>query len=42
MGSDLQKHTETANHIGIQLGMMEMNGRLSTMEEMRKFINGFN
>jgi hypothetical protein len=42
MGSDLGKHPETANHAGIRLGMMMlMSGRLSTAEEMRKFIEGF-
>ena len=42
MASDLGKHPETANHIGIQLGMMEMlSGRLRTIAEMRKFIEGF-
>ena len=43
MGSDLSKHPETANHIGIQLGMMMlMGGHLKIPEQMRTFINGFN
>lgn len=43
MASDLQKHKETKDHAGISLGMgMLMMGELTTAEEMRKFINGFN
>lgn len=43
MGSDLGKHPETANNAGIMMGMMRlMGGHLSTRDEMRKFINGFN
>jgi hypothetical protein len=43
MGSDLGKHPETRGHAGIQLGMMLlMAGQLSTPNEMRKFIEGFN
>ena len=43
MGSDLNKHPETQNHAGVQLGMMMlMGGFLSTPQEMRKFIEGFN
>jgi len=43
MGSDLNKHSETTNHPGIMLGMqMMMIGKLSTQEEMRRFIEGFN
>lgn len=43
IASDLQKHKETANHIGIQLGMMQMiSGMLDTKAAMRDFINGFN
>lgn len=43
MASDLGKHEETADHIGIQMGMMIiMTGGLSTNQEMRKFIEGFN
>lgn len=43
MGSDLNKHPETENHPGIQLGMMQiMTGGLNSPEEMRRFINGFN
>jgi hypothetical protein len=43
MASDLDKHPDTANHAGINLGMMLlMGGQLSTAAEMRKFIEGFN
>jgi hypothetical protein len=43
MMSDLNKHEETRGHSGIQLGiMMQMGGQLSTSEQMRKFIEGFN
>lgn len=43
MGSDLQKHPETAGHIGVGLGLAMMaGGQLSTQAEMRKFIEGFN
>lgn len=43
MASDLNKHPETAGHQAIQLGMMMlMDGQLSSPQEMRKFIDGFN
>ena len=43
MASDLGKHPETEGHAAIQLGMMLlMSGYLSTAQEMRKFIEGFN
>jgi hypothetical protein len=43
MASDLGKHPDTANHTGIQLGMMMlMSGQLNSPMEMRKFIEGFN
>ncbi len=43
MSSDLSKHNETKNHAAIELGtMMLVLGRLSTADEMRKFILGFN
>jgi hypothetical protein len=43
MASDLGKHPETSDHIGIQLGMMQMiGGMLSTPRDMRKFIEDFN
>lgn len=43
MSSDLGKHPETENHAGIQLGFIElMSGQLKTVEDCRKFINGFN
>ena len=43
MASDLGKHSETAGHPGIELGMMQMiTGMLSTPGDMRRFIEGFN
>lgn len=43
MASDLGKHPDTADHAGIQLGMMQlMAGQLGNAIEMRKFIEGFN
>lgn len=43
MGSDLEKHPETAGHAGMELGLMlKITGNLYTKEQMREFINGFN
>jgi hypothetical protein len=43
MTSDLRKHPETEHHPAIMLGMMlMMSGGLSTTNEMREFIEGFN
>lgn len=43
MTSDLQKHPETAGHAGSQLGLgLMMTGDLSTGQQMREYINGFN
>ena len=43
MCSDLNKHGETRDHIGINLGMVQiMSGRLSTISAMRDFVEGFN
>jgi hypothetical protein len=43
MASDLNKHPETANHAGAELGMMMMMGGLLTSPaDMRPFIEGFN
>jgi len=43
MMSDLGKHDETQGHAGIQLGVcLMMMGSLSSPEEARKFIEGFN
>lgn len=43
MFSDLGKHTELANHVGIELGMMLLvAGQLSTSNQVRDFIIGFN
>lgn len=43
MASDRGKHPETEGHAAIQLGMMMlMAGQLSSPQEMRRFIEGFN
>ena len=43
MVSDLSKHPETENHVGIELGMMLlMTSNLDDKEKMRHFIEGFN
>lgn len=43
MTSDLRKHPETESHPAIELGMMMlMGGHLSSADEMRRFIDGFN
>lgn len=43
MASDLSKHPETDGHAAIQLGMMMlMSGHLSSPDDMRRFIDGFN
>lgn len=43
MISDLGRHDEIHGHAGIQLGMeLIMMGQLSSPEEARKFIEGFN
>ena len=43
MASDLHKHSETEKHPGIDLGaMLLFSGHLSSVPEMRKFIEGFN
>jgi len=43
IASDLQKHSETAGHSGLMLGTMQMMaGGLSSVPEMKKFIEGFN
>ena len=43
MASDMSKHPETDGHAAIPLGMMLMaSGHLSSQQEMRKFIEGFN
>lgn len=43
MVSDLGKHAETENHLGIQLGMgLMLAGHLSTVSKMKEFILGFN
>jgi hypothetical protein len=43
MTSDINKHPGTAGHAGVGLGMMMlMGGQLSTADQIRKFIEGFN
>lgn len=43
MMSDLTKHPETEDHIGIQMGMMlSLGGHLSSPTKMREWIVGFN
>jgi hypothetical protein len=43
IGSDLDKHPETRDHPGTTLGLMLMiNGSLSTADDMRRFIEGYN
>lgn len=43
MGSDLDKHPETKNHSGVQLGvMLAMAGQFRTKADIRRFIEGFN
>ncbi len=41
--SDMSKHSETKNHMALELGAMMFFGRqLDTPEKMRKWINDFN
>jgi hypothetical protein len=42
LASDLRKHPELADHPGIELGMMQLMGGLSTPADMRRYIEGFN
>lgn len=43
MVSDLNKHPETEGHAAVPLGMMMLiSGHLSSPDEMRRFIEGFN
>ena len=43
MVSDLNKHPGTQGHSGVEIGTLLMfSGGLSTVPEMRKFIEGFN
>ena len=42
MGSDLDKHPDTKDHPGVKIGLnLLMIGSLSTVPEMRHFIDGF-
>lgn len=42
MGSDLDKHPDTKDHPGVTIGIqLIMIGNLSTVPEMRHFIDGF-
>jgi len=41
--SDMLKHDETKSHSALDLGMiLYMGGHLSTIQSMKKYINGFN
>ena len=41
--SDMRKHNETLNHLALDLGMtLLFSGNLSTPEQMKSWINGFN
>lgn len=41
--SDMDKHPDTAGHSAISLGLMLMlGGHINTVDEMKKYINGFN
>ena len=43
MASDLGKHPETAEHPGLEIGMMMLvSGLMKTPGQVREFINGFN
>ncbi len=43
MASDLNKHSETRDHAGLVLGLLQlMAGGLNTVPQMRKFIEDFN
>lgn len=43
MGSDLDKHEATKDHVAMRLGTQLMiSGHLNTPEKMRSFILGFN
>ena len=42
-GSDMAKHTDTANHSALKLGaMLFFGGHLATPAKMEQWINGFN
>ena len=41
--SDMGKHSETRNHLALELGMtLLFSGNLSTSDKMRSWISGFN
>ncbi len=43
MASDMGKHDETRNHPALEMGtMLMLSGNMNTVEETRKFIEGFN
>jgi hypothetical protein len=43
MASDLRKHPELANHVGLDLMIrLQLSGHLNTPERVRKIIEGFN
>ena len=42
MGSDLNKHPDTAGHPAMQIWLLErISGRLTTPDEVTRFIEGF-
>jgi hypothetical protein len=43
MASDLRKHPETIDHLGLEIGtMLLVGGKLLSANEARDFIEGFN
>ena len=41
--SDMRRHDETKNHMGLDLGLtLLMGNHLSTQQQMKTWINGFN
>ena len=40
--SDMSKHPETAGHIGLGLGLMMLMSRPQTVDEARRWVEGFN
>jgi len=41
--SDMSKHTETSNHLALEMGMtLLLSGNLSTQHQMKQWIDGFN
>lgn len=41
--SDMSKHPDTADHMALEMGaMLLLSGNLSSVYQMREWINGFN